>query len=258
MITAIVHTYNAEKHLAKVLDALQGFDEVLVIDNESTDSTRLIAEARPFVKFITRPSGGQHFVEAHRQFGINQASNPWILEVDADEIVPAALRDYLYQHIQEHPEPHALLIPIKNYFMGQWMRCYYPDYILRLIPKEGTVWPQHIHSRPQHQGPLLQIPRRRSDLAFIHLANETVSQTFAKMNNYTDIEVERRSKGYSRWQIFLTPPFRFFKTYILKGGWREGMPGFIHAVHDAIYRFAIMAKIEEKRRAAKGGCDIRL
>ena len=66
------------------------------------------------------------------------------------------------------------------------------------------------------------------------------------MNTYTDIEVERRAPRYRRWQLFLSPPFRFFKTYVLKGGWREGMPGFIHAVHDAIYRFAIMAKIEEK------------
>ncbi len=253
MITAIVHTYNAEKHLRNVLEALKDFDEVLVIDNESTDSTRSIAESFSFVRFITKPRDGFRYVEPHRQFGIEQASNPWILEVDADEIVPPALRNYLYEHIRQHPEPHGLLIPIKNYFMGKWMRCYYPDYILRLFPKEGTVWPAHVHSRPKHQGPLMKIPRRRSDLAFIHLANETVGQTFAKMNTYTDIEVERRAPRYRRWQLFLSPPFRFFKTYVLKGGWREGMPGFIHAVHDAIYRFAIMAKIEEKRR---GNTDI--
>ncbi|MDE5930534.1 MAG: hypothetical protein K2H03_08660, partial [Muribaculaceae bacterium] len=123
------------------------------------------------------------------------------------------------------------------------------------FPKLGRA---NVHSRPQHQGPLMKIPRRRSDLAFIHLANESVSQTFAKMNTYTDIEVERRAPRYRRWQLFLSPPFRFFKTYVLKGGWREGMPGFIHAVHDAIYRFAIMAKIEEQRRSRHGGCDIQL
>ena len=85
MITAIVHTYNAEKHLRNVLEALKDFDEVLVIDNESTDSTRSIAESFSFVRFITKARNGHRCVEPHRQFGIEQASNPWILEVDADE-----------------------------------------------------------------------------------------------------------------------------------------------------------------------------
>ena len=111
MITAIVHTYNSEKHLRNVLEALKDFNEVLVIDNESTDSTRSIAESFSFVRFITKPRNGFRYVEPHRQFGIEQASNPWILEVDADEIVPPALRNYLYEHIRQHPEPHGLLIP---------------------------------------------------------------------------------------------------------------------------------------------------
>ena len=69
MITAIVHTYNAEKHLRNVLEALKDFNEVLVIDNESTDSTRSIAESFSFVRFITKPRNGFRYVEPHRQFG---------------------------------------------------------------------------------------------------------------------------------------------------------------------------------------------
>ena len=69
MITAVVHTYNAEKHLKRVLEALQGFDEVLVIDNESTDSTRAIAESfaniskyHPFLAGMLHHSDSDTFV----------------------------------------------------------------------------------------------------------------------------------------------------------------------------------------------------
>lgn len=245
-ISAVVHTYNAERYLDEVLSALEGFDELLVIDNDSTDRTVEIAHSHG-AKVLTKPREHYRIVEAHREWGIRQAKSDWVLEVDADEIVPLALRNYLYKHIEENPEPHGLEIPIKNYFMGRWMRCYYPDYILRFFWREGTTWPQYVHSRPSHPGPLLRIPKDRTDLAFVHLANESVSQTFAKMNSYTEMEKERRAPQYRRWQIFTAPTFRFFKTYILKGGWREGMPGFIHAMHDAIYRFAALAKIEEQR-----------
>lgn len=257
-ITAIVHTLNAERHLSLVLEALKGFDEVLVVDNESTDRTPEIARSHG-ARLLSRPKGPLGCVEEHRQFGIDNATGEWILEVDADEIVPTALRNYLYDHIEAHPEPHGLLMPIRNYFMGRWMRCYYPDYILRFFSREGTRWPARLHSRPEPQGPLLRIDRRRTDLAFIHLANETVEQSITKMNRYTGIETHRRRNRFSPWQMLMAPAFRFFKSYVLKGGWREGWPGFIHAVHDGIYRFYILAKLTEERyNADHQGADSQL
>ena len=246
-ITAIVHTYNAEKHLDRVLSALKDFDEILVVDMESTDSTHEICR-RHGVRLIIKPRGEHRIPEAYRDFGLRAAANDWVLAVDADEIVPDALRRYLYDEITRDPSPRAILIPIKNYFMGRWMRCYYPDYILRFFNREGAHWPYEIHSRPSHRGPEVKIPRNRTDLAFIHLANESVGQTIAKMNNYTDREARRREATYRPWRLITDPPFRFSKTYVLKGGFREGWPGFIHAVHDAIYRFVCLAKIEESHR----------
>ncbi|MDE6040278.1 MAG: glycosyltransferase family 2 protein [Muribaculaceae bacterium] len=246
-ISAVVQTYNAEKHLDAVLGALKGFDEILVVDMESTDRTAEIAAAHG-ARFIVKERGEHRITEAYRDFAIHAATYDWVIVVDADEIVPAALRDFLYKRIEENPEPRGFLIPIKNYFMGKWMRCYYPDYILRAFNRVGAHWPYIIHARPTFVGPTEVIPASRTDLAFIHLANESVHDTFRKMNNYTDREMERRRKSFSPWKLLTEPPFRFFKTYVLKGGFREGGPGFIHAVHDGIYRFAILAKLQEERR----------
>ncbi len=245
-ISAIVQTYNAERHLDRCLQALHGFDEILVVDMESTDRTREIA-LRHGARFIVKERGEHRLTEAYRDFAIHAATYDWVIVADADEIVPAALCDFLYSEIERDPSPRAYLIPIKNYFMGRWMRCYYPDYILRFFNREGAHWPYHIHSRPSHRGPEIRIPASRTDLAYIHLANEPVDRAITKMNGYTDREMDRRRKGFKAYRLLTDPPFRFFKTYVLKGGWRMGWPGFIRACLDGFYRFTLLAKLYGER-----------
>lgn len=244
-ISAIVHTYNASKHLDKCLSALHGFDEILVIDMESTDGTVEIARRHGArVEIVER--GEHRLQEAYKNYGIKAAAYDWIIEVDADEIVPPALCDFLYSEIRRDPTPRAYLIPIKNYFMGRWMRCYYPDYILRFFHRVGAHWPYAIHSRPSHAGPEVRIPASRTDLAYIHLANESVSRSITKMNGYTDREMDRRRAHFKPVQLLYAPAYRFFKTYFLKGGWRCGWPGFVHAVFDGMYRFTLLSKLLEE------------
>ena len=93
-ITVVINTYNAARHLATVLEAVKGFDEVLVCDMESTDNTFEIAKSYG-CRVVIFPKGAHRIVEPARQFAIDQARCPWVLVVDADEIVPAALRNYL-------------------------------------------------------------------------------------------------------------------------------------------------------------------
>ncbi len=69
------------------------------------------------------------------------------------------------------------------------------------------------------------------------------------MDTYSNYELERRGRSYSPWKFIYEPPFRFFKSYVLKGGFRDGVPGFIHSVQDAFYRFTLLSKLEERRQA---------
>lgn len=254
-ITAVVQTYNAERHLDAVLKSLAVFDEIVIVDMESTDSTPEIAR-RHGARFIVVPKKSYTVCEAYRDFAVHQASHEWVLVVDADELIPPALARFLYAEIERDDSPRGYCIARKNYFMGRWMRSSYPDYVLRFFKKEGSYWPPTVHSKVSHQGPVVTIPAKRTDLAMLHLANENPRQMIAKMNLYTDDEIVRRSKSYAPWRVFVDPPFRFFKTYVLKGGFRDGMPGFIHAVHDAIYRFYILAKIQQQRADSKTNKDI--
>ena len=160
-ISVVINTYNAEKHLRKVLDSLKDFDEVLICDMESTDSTLSIASDYA-CRTITFPKEGHSIVEPAREYAIHEAKYPWVLVVDADEVVSAELRTYLYQHIASSAPAEGIRIPRKNYFMGRFMHAAYPDYVLRFFRKDLTTWPAIIHASPIVQGRIL-VMRLRSD-----------------------------------------------------------------------------------------------
>lgn len=247
-ITVVINTYNAQKHLARVLDSVKQFDEIVICDMESTDRTLAIA-ADYHCKIVTFEKKDFTIVEPARNFAISHASYPWVLVVDADEIVPDALRDYLYSRIHSPHCPDGIYIPRRNYFMGKFMHCYYPDHILRFFKKEGTVWPPIIHVSPIVQGTLFKIPSKRIDLAFEHLANDTVSDIIKKTNDYTRNEVEKKKhKSYGYAAFFYRPFYRFFKLYIIKGGIKDGKEGFIRAVLEGHYHFIVLAKLLEAKK----------
>lgn len=246
-ISVIVQTYNSAQHLDRVLTALKGFDEVIVADMESTDDTLDIAR-RHGAKIVVYPRGEHRICEAYRDRAIYEATHQWVFVVDSDEIVPPALCDYLYAEIKRDNTPRCIMIPRRNYYLGRWMRSSYPDYLPRFMAQNGTFWPNSIHSWPMHNGDKVKIPASRTDLALIHLANESVFRRIEKLNHYTDQEMARRRVGYRRWKLLFDPTFRFFKTYILKKGFMLGREGFIRAVLDSVYRFVVLAKLEEERR----------
>ncbi len=248
-ISVVINTYNASKHLQQVLEAVKGFDEIVICDMESTDDTLEIAK-KYNCKIVTFQKKNYNIVEPARNFAIQQASYPWVLVVDSDEIVPEKLKQYLYKQISKPDCPAGIYIPRKNYFMSRFMHCHYPDHILRFFRKEGTVWPPIIHVSPIVQGRTYTIPAKYKELAFIHLANDSVSDIVKKTNQYTQNEVKRKkNKNYGTFAFFYRPFFRFFKIYILKGGIRDGKEGFIKACLESYYQFIVLAKLIEYRKS---------
>ena len=248
-ISVVINTRNAEQHLQRVLDAVKQFDEVLVCDMESTDRTVAIAEANG-CRVVTFVRQGVSIVEPAREFAIHEAASEWVLVVDADEIVTPALREYLYQYIADPACADGLYIPRKNYFMGRFMRSLYPDHILRFFRRDKTHWPPIIHCTPEVDGTVVRIPASRLELAFEHLANDSVSDIVRKANTYSDYEVpRRRQKNYGVPALLLRPLVRAFKMYVLKQGFRDGIPGLIHATLEGYYQFVVVAKLLEERKS---------
>jgi glycosyltransferase involved in cell wall biosynthesis len=145
-ISVVINTYNAEQHLAAVLESVKDFDEVLICDMESTDTTLDIARQYG-CRIITFERKQYNIVEPAREYAIHEAKHEWVLVVDADELVTPELKDYLYQHIKNNGAD-GLFIPRKNYFMGRFLHSAYPDYVLRFFQRDKTHWPAVIHCSP--------------------------------------------------------------------------------------------------------------
>lgn len=115
-ISVIINTHNDSAHLDRVLESVKDFDEIVVCDMESTDETVAIAKARG-CRVLTFPKGNHTCYEPACNFAIHQARSEWVLVVDADEIVPSALRRYLYHYVNGHNPASGLYIPRRNYIM---------------------------------------------------------------------------------------------------------------------------------------------
>lgn len=243
-ISVVINTYNASKHLAQVLETVKGFDEVLVCDMESTDNTVAIAE-KYGCRVVTFPKENHKSAEPARTFAIQSAKNEWVLVVDADELVTPELKECLYKITEQKASSAGYYIHRQNRFFGTYFRDWSHDYQLRFFKREGTVWPPYVHTFPIVQGKTERIP---ACYMFLHLADETMSEWLAKMNKYTDNEVDKKaSRNYGIGALLWRPFWRFFRAYILQGGFVMGKRGLISAMLSATYQLMIVSKIMEQR-----------
>ncbi len=244
LISAVLNTYNAGDMLEDTLKSLQGFDEIVVCDMESTDDTLAIAK-KYGCKIVTFPKGNYNICEPARNTAIQSASHEWVLIVDADEIVPQKLVDYLYDWVKTNQTYSALFLPRKNHILYSFDSSSYPDYQCRFVKKSCTDWPPTIHAKPKIDGACEYIPQNRKDLALIH-ASESLSSYYFKMCRYTDNEVARRKgKRTTLLKLMFEPLFRFIKSYFIKGGIFDGKVGYIKAQQSCFYRFMVMSKLYE-------------
>lgn len=249
-ISVVINTYNAEQHLDRVLTAVKDFDEILICDMESTDHTLAIAQKHG-CRIVTFPKANHKSAEPARTFAIQSATNKWVLVVDADEVVTPELRNELYK-ITELPDcANGYYIPRQNIFMGMFVRDFHYDYQLRFFIREGTYWPPFVHTFPKVQGRVDKL-KGNKQACLLHLMDETMHEYIAKMNEYTDNEVEKKSdKGYGIGALIWRPIWRFFKSYLLSGGYRMGSRGLIRSMLAAQYQFVLVVKIIEKRLREK-------
>ena len=243
LISIVINTYNAEKLLAQTLESVKDFDEIVVCDMESTDRTIEIAQSYG-CKIVTFPKGNIKICEPARDFAIHSATNNWVLVIDADEIVPSEMKQYLYDYIQQPNHKDALYVHRKNMFLGQWIKASYPDSQLRFMDQTKATWPPTIHSVPIINGTVGQMPKD-TKYALLHIGT-SISGQILKMDDYTENDLNKRNKKtVSLAQLIFSPFWRFFRYYIIKGACFQGKRGFIKACFSAHGKFYYLAKVYE-------------
>lgn len=242
-ISVVIHTFNSAKTLEHTLASVKDFEEIIVCDMYSEDDTLSIAQ-KYNCRIIHHERCG--IVEPARNKAIQSAGHEWVLVVDSDEVVSNDLKALLYSITDRENPAEAYGIPRRNFFMGRFMRAGYPDYQIRFLQKSKVFWPPFVHVRPQIDG---RIEKISSDYkyALTHLDDPAISSLLSKINTYTDKEIVKRQKEKTGiFGLIFKSFFRFFRYYILKGGFRDGKAGFVYAGFQAIYKYTTIVKIWEK------------
>jgi glycosyltransferase involved in cell wall biosynthesis len=243
-LTVTVITLNEAAHIESCLASVAWADDILVVDCGSTDGTADKARARG-ARVIVRDWPGY---SAQKNFAAGEATHDWILSVDADERVTPELKDEIHTSLAAAVQPAGYRIPRVTWHLGRWIRTtdWYPDYQLRLYDRRRARWkPRRVHESVEADGDVVQL---RHDLQ--HYAYRDIAHHHQTMDLYTTLAAEQMFEEGRRagvLDLVFHPPAAFLRNYVLKGGLRDGAPGFIISAMNAYYVFLKFAKLREKR-----------
>lgn len=244
-LAVVVSAWNEEQHLARCLTSVSWADQLIVVDNTSSDKTPEIA--RTFTEHVyTQPN--RMMLNENKNFGFSKATTDWILSLDADEELSPELSREL-QQLMEQEENDAYWLPRKNIIFGQWIKhgLWWPDKQLRLFRRGKGKFPcKHVHEYIAVQGKTAEATH-----PFVHYNYRFISQYIRKMDQiYTENEVIGYLETHKQlhWHEAIRMPVRdFVKIYFSLEGYKDGLHGLVLSILQAFYAFVIFAKAWEKR-----------
>jgi len=143
-ITATIITFNEAENIRDACESVAWADEILVVDSESTDSTREIA-AQSGARVIVNPWPG---FSAQKQFAVDSASHDWIFSLDADERASPELQRSIavLRDREESTLADGYRVARRAFYMGRWIRGggWYPDYQLRFFNRTRARWSERL------------------------------------------------------------------------------------------------------------------
>jgi glycosyltransferase involved in cell wall biosynthesis len=254
-LTAIVPTFNEEANISDCLTSLDFADEILVVDSFSTDRTLELARAQPKVRVL------QHEYEGNGpqcNWAMERATHEWMLIVDADERVPAELASEIRRLLETGAKADLYRVRRENIFLGRPVRGsgWGRDRLVRLIKRGAARYPQRrVHADIEagaEQAPLLSAP-------LVHFTVRSFDQYLEKVDRYArwgaeDLLREGRRSGV--FQIAFRPVWRFWRSWILEAGFRDGVRGLVICGLQAYGVFLKWARLWELGRSkpeARGG-----
>ena len=237
-ISAVLITLNEKDNLPRVLQKLRWCEEVIVVDSGSTDGT--VDIARNFgASVVHREFDG---FASQKNFADQQASNDWILSLDADEVPSDELTSSLRRIKSNDTDHDAYRFPRKARYLGKWIHHsgWYPDKKVRLYDRRKARWEGLVHESVQVDGTVGDL---YGDL--LHYTCPSLGDHIRTTDRYTTLAARQlgdEGRHPRIGNLLLSPPWAFVRSYFLKLGFLDGVEGLIIASMAAFYVFAKYAK----------------
>jgi (heptosyl)LPS beta-1,4-glucosyltransferase len=246
-LSVVIIAKNEEKIIANCLNSIKDLaDEIIVIDDCSTDETPQICKEYG-AKVIVNDSKG--LIERQKILGINEASNDWILLLEADMVIPDKTKEKIKEFIKEPKDYVGFRFKRVNFLFNKpILHCGACNYDLRLFKKGFAFYEEKIHF------PLYIIGKTKNvDSEIYHFTYDSISEAINIINKYTEEEakdfiskVDFISKKEIKYRLTWKALKLFWKLYIKKKGYKDGMYGLIWAIINVIGPEIRWLKIWEK------------
>jgi glycosyltransferase involved in cell wall biosynthesis len=247
-VSVYVLTFNNRRTIEQCLRSVAWAEELVIVDSFSTDGTYEICQRYTGRTFQRKWTG-------HRdqyQYAADLTTQGWIMFVDADEEIPPELAKEIREVLKGGAEGiDAFFVYRRTYYLGRWIRYggWYPDGEIRLYRREKGRWEGGLHAKLFVNGEVKSLKNQ-----YLHYTYRNISDQIQTIDKYSQIAAEdmaREGKRFSLFKLLFHPPFRCFKEYILKAGFRDGFPGLVIIVSTMYYVFIKHAKLWELTRVGR-------
>ena len=226
-ITATIITLNEADNIREACESVAWADEILVIDSESTDNTRETASSCG-ARVIINPWPG---FSQQKQFAVDNATHDWIFSLDADERPSPELRASIDELRQRDDGEIAdgYRVARRAFYLNRWIRGggWYPDYQLRLFNRKRGHWRDRVIHESVVMDEGARVDILRGDLLHYSMRDpehhrQMIEQRYAPLGAE---QMLREGKRTSAFQASVAGPAAFIRSFILKGGFRDGRAG---------------------------------
>jgi glycosyltransferase involved in cell wall biosynthesis len=256
-ISATIITLNEAENIQAACESVNWADEILVVDSGSTDATRDLA-VQSGARVITNPWPG---FAKQKQFAADKAQHDWILSLDADERVSPALKASIdeVRELDEAKLVDGYRIARRAFYMGRWIRGggWYPDYQLRLFNRKRGHWGERIIHESVELSAGARVETLPGDLLHYSMRDpehhrRMIDERYAPLGAEQMLQDGKRT---SQLQISTAGPLAFVRSYLLKGGFRDGAAGLTIAklaAHHAKLKHLLLHKLQSQNHRGQG------
>ena len=255
-LTAIITTLNEEINVRDCLASLAFADEILLVDSFSTDRTVETAREFPKARVVQREYFGS---AAQKNWAMDQVTTPWLLIVDADERIPERLAREILSVIEREPKEDHFFIRRENVFIDRVIRHsgWSTDKVVRLIRRGTARYPnRRVHADLAAEGPT---PTLLSPMT--HYTCRSLAHYLEKLHRYAAwgaADAFRQGRRSGPVELFLRPLWRFFRMYVVQGGFLDGRHGLVLCSVQAWGVFLKWSRVWEWNRFRENGWPVEL
>ncbi len=243
-VSVAIVTKNEEDNIEDALQSVADANEIIVVDSFSTDNTVEICKKYTDKVYQHEWQG----FALQKQTAVDYAKGQWVMILDADERVSPELKAEIVLKIADGNH-NGFYVPRENYFLGRWIRHsgWWPDNTLRLFRKDrGRLEPREVHEKVVVEGTIGKLANPLK-----HYTYKSISDYVERMQRYSTLaarEIRKKSGRAGVLSLTLRPSATFFKMYLLKRGFLDGMHGFVLALLYSCYTFLKYAKTWEQQK----------